>query len=74
MQVAGNALTDSLELAKAFFTGPALLLTAVRSALARSGPPLRFASLLDIGCGTGLAGAVFVRLPRGLSASICRRP
>ena len=41
------------------YRGPALLLTAVRSALARSGRPLRFASLLDIGCGTGLAGAVF---------------
>jgi predicted TPR repeat methyltransferase len=49
-----NALAEHLH-----YRGPALLLAAVRSALARSAQPLRFASLLDLGCGTGLVGAVF---------------
>jgi predicted TPR repeat methyltransferase len=41
------------------YRGPALLLAAVRSAVERLARPMRFQSLLDLGCGTGLAGAVF---------------
>ena len=48
------ALTEHLH-----YRGPTLLLDAVRSALENLGRPMRFASLLDLGCGTGLAGAVF---------------
>ena len=49
-----NALTEHLH-----YRGPALLLAAVRAAQQRSAQPMGFASLLDLGCGTGLAGAVF---------------
>jgi predicted TPR repeat methyltransferase len=48
------ALTEHLH-----YRGPALLRDAVTSALERLGQPMRFASLLDLGCGTGLAGTVF---------------
>ena len=48
------ALTEHLH-----YSGPALLRDAVRSALERLGRPMRFASLLDLGCGTGLAGQMF---------------
>jgi predicted TPR repeat methyltransferase len=48
------ALTEHLR-----YRGPALLRDAVTSALERLGRPLRFTSLLDLGCGTGLAGSVF---------------
>jgi len=48
------ALTEHLH-----YRGPALLLEAVTSALARQARPIRFESLLDLGCGTGLGGAVF---------------
>lgn len=48
------ALTEHLH-----YRGPMLLRDAVKSALERLGRPLRFASLLDLGCGTGLAGQVF---------------
>jgi len=41
------------------YRGPALLLDAVKSALAHLQHPLRFGQLLDLGCGTGLAGSVF---------------
>jgi predicted TPR repeat methyltransferase len=41
------------------YRGPALLLAAVRSTLERLARPMRFQSVLDLGCGTGLAGAVF---------------
>jgi predicted TPR repeat methyltransferase len=41
------------------YRGPMLLRDAVTSALKRLGRPRRFASLLDLGCGTGLAGQVF---------------
>jgi predicted TPR repeat methyltransferase len=41
------------------YRGPALLLDAVKSALAHLRYPLRFGQLLDLGCGTGLAGSVF---------------
>jgi len=48
------ALTEHLH-----YRGPALLLTAVKSVLEPLGQPMHFASLLDLGCGTGLAGEVF---------------
>jgi predicted TPR repeat methyltransferase len=38
------------------YRGPELLLEAVRAAV---GAPLRFGSMLDLGCGSGLAGAAF---------------
>jgi predicted TPR repeat methyltransferase len=41
------------------YRGPALLHEAVESTLRRIGRPMRFNSLLDLGCGTGLAGAAF---------------
>jgi predicted TPR repeat methyltransferase len=41
------------------YRGPALLCDAVKSALEALGRPMRFESLLDLGCGTGLAGQVF---------------
>jgi predicted TPR repeat methyltransferase len=48
------ALTEHLH-----YRGPALLLAAVKSALEALGRPMRFELLLDLGCGTGLAGQVF---------------
>ena len=48
------ALTEHLD-----YRGPALLRDAVQSALHHMGRPLSFSLLLDLGCGTGLAGAVF---------------
>jgi predicted TPR repeat methyltransferase len=48
------ALTEHLH-----YCGPALLLQVVTAALQRTGRPMRFESLLDLGCGTGLAGQVF---------------
>jgi predicted TPR repeat methyltransferase len=48
------ALTESLH-----YRGPAILREAVKSALDGLGRPMRFDALLDLGCGTGLAGTVF---------------
>jgi predicted TPR repeat methyltransferase len=48
------ALTEHLH-----YRGPALLRDAVKSALEALGRPMRSESLLDLGCGTGLAGQVF---------------
>jgi predicted TPR repeat methyltransferase len=48
------ALTEHLH-----YRGPVLLLDAVNAALVALARPLHFAALLDLGCGTGLAGAVF---------------
>jgi predicted TPR repeat methyltransferase len=48
------ALTEHLH-----YRGPALLRAAVDSALDRHERSPRFAAMLDLGCGTGLAGAVF---------------
>jgi predicted TPR repeat methyltransferase len=48
------ALTERLG-----YRGPALLREAVESAVRAAGRPLRFGSMLDLGCGTGLAGAAF---------------
>jgi predicted TPR repeat methyltransferase len=41
------------------YRGPRLLLDAVTAAARTAGRPPRFASMLDLGCGTGLAGAAF---------------
>ncbi len=49
-----TALTGHLN-----YRGPAILLDAVESAMRAAGRPMRFASMLDLGCGTGLAGAGF---------------
>jgi predicted TPR repeat methyltransferase len=48
------ALTEGLG-----YHGPQILLSAVGAARAAAGRPARFDSMLDLGCGTGLAGAVF---------------
>jgi len=48
------ALTEHLH-----YRGPAFLRDGVKSALEALGRPMRFESLLDLGCGTGLAGQVF---------------
>ena len=45
------ALTERLA-----YRGPAMLRDAVERRCARYGRPLRFASMLDLGCGTGLGG------------------
>lgn len=41
------------------YRGPQLLHAAVRAVRASIGRPMRFAAMLDLGCGTGLAGAAF---------------
>jgi predicted TPR repeat methyltransferase len=41
------------------YRGPALLRDAVEAAVRGAGRPMRFGSVLDLGCGTGLAGAMF---------------
>jgi len=41
------------------YRGPALLRDAVEAVLPAAGRPMRFAAMLDLGCGTGLAGAAF---------------
>ena len=48
------ALTEGLG-----YRGPQVLLSAVEAACAAERRPLRFDGMLDLGCGTGLAGAVF---------------
>ena len=56
-QYAGHydaALTERLA-----YRGPALLREAVEKAMQAAGRRLRFGSMLDLGCGTGLAGAAF---------------
>lgn len=49
-----TALTERLS-----YRGPALLRDAVESTMRAAGRPLQFRAMLDLGCGTGLAGAVF---------------
>jgi predicted TPR repeat methyltransferase len=49
-----TALTDRLH-----YRGPALLRDAVEAVMRTAGRPLRFGSMLDLGCGTGLGGAAF---------------
>ncbi|HEY2528681.1 MAG TPA: methyltransferase [Xanthobacteraceae bacterium] len=41
------------------YRGPALLREAVASVMRATGRPLHFDAMLDLGCGTGLAGAAF---------------
>lgn len=41
------------------YRAPALLVSAVESACRDTGRRMRFGSMLDLGCGTGLAGAAF---------------
>jgi len=41
------------------YSGPQLLLDAVTRACGAAGRPPRFATMLDLGCGTGLAGVKF---------------
>jgi len=48
------ALTEQL-----YYRGPAILCDVVKSVLHSLGRPMRFEALLDLGCGTGLAGAAF---------------
>ncbi len=48
------ALTERLN-----YRGPALLREAIDAAERRSGRPVHFAAILDLGCGTGLAGVTF---------------
>jgi predicted TPR repeat methyltransferase len=48
------ALTGHLD-----YRGPAILRDAVDSLMRAEGRPLHFAAMLDLGCGTGLAGAAF---------------
>jgi predicted TPR repeat methyltransferase len=49
-----TALTERLS-----YRGPAALRDAVETVMHAAGRPLRFAALLDLGCGTGLGGAAF---------------
>src|ERR1700683_2649499 len=48
------SLTERLE-----YRGPALLRAAVESVMEAAKQPMRFGSMLDLGCGTGLGGAAF---------------
>jgi predicted TPR repeat methyltransferase len=41
------------------YRGPTVLREAVERVMSAAGRPLRFESVLDLGCGTGLAGAAF---------------
>ena len=41
------------------YRGPALLRDALEAVMRAAGRPMRFGSVLDLGCGTGLAGAAF---------------
>jgi predicted TPR repeat methyltransferase len=49
-----TALTENLA-----YRGPAILREAVERVISAAGWPFRFESVLDLGCGTGLAGAAF---------------
>lgn len=51
---------------KLAYRGPELLLEAVRAACTAQGRELRFGAALDLGCGTGLAGALFAPLAERL--------
>ena len=48
------ALTERLS-----YRGPALLRDAVEAVMRAAVRPMRFGSMLDLGCGTGLGGAAF---------------
>jgi predicted TPR repeat methyltransferase len=49
-----TALTEHLA-----YRGPALLRDAVEDVMRAAARPMRFGSMLDLGCGTGLGGAAF---------------
>ena len=49
-----TALTEQLA-----YRGPELLRSAVGAVTTAAGQTMRFASVLDLGCGTGLCGAAF---------------
>jgi predicted TPR repeat methyltransferase len=49
-----RSLTEGLN-----YSAPMLLLAGVEAAARRAGRPVHFIAMLDLGCGTGLAGAVF---------------
>jgi predicted TPR repeat methyltransferase len=49
-----TALTQHLA-----YRGPAILRAAVEDVVSTAGQPMRFDSMLDLGCGTGLAGEAF---------------
>jgi predicted TPR repeat methyltransferase len=49
-----TALTERLA-----YRGPALLREAIEAVTRKAGLPLHFTNVLDLGCGTGLAGAAF---------------
>jgi predicted TPR repeat methyltransferase len=49
-----SALTEHLD-----YRGPALLRGAVEAVMREAGRPMRFGSMLDLGCGTGLGGGAF---------------
>jgi predicted TPR repeat methyltransferase len=49
-----TALTENLH-----YRGPALLLEAVETVMRAAARPMRFGSMLDLGCGTGLGGGAF---------------
>jgi predicted TPR repeat methyltransferase len=49
-----EALTERLS-----YRGPILLRDTVQALMDISGRPMRFAAMLDLGCGTGLGGATF---------------
>lgn len=48
------------------YQGPSLLRGAVQAILAAAGRPTHFSAMLDLGCGTGLAGAAFRPLVKRL--------
>ena len=56
------ALTEGLA-----YRGPALLRDAIETACAAARRPMRFPDMLDLGCGTGLAGAAFRPFVRRLT-------
>jgi predicted TPR repeat methyltransferase len=56
------ALTDGLA-----YRGPAVLRDAIEKACAAARRPMNFPDMLDLGCGTGLAGAAFRPLVRRLT-------
>jgi len=57
-----TALTEGLA-----YRGPALLHDTIAAVCAAVGRPMRFPDMLDLGCGTGLAGAAFRPLVRQLT-------
>jgi predicted TPR repeat methyltransferase len=62
-----SALTEHLA-----YRGPAILLDTIEEVMRSAGRPMRFGSMLDLGCGTGLGGAAlrpFVERMAGVDLS-----